>query len=188
MDKQELNTRLDRINFWLSNCDQKCSIVLAFIGILLTTLLNPDILNTLHSNLIVPVYMAIKGDSTMVFSFVNLLVILDLITLVISITYSILQLVWALLARVNPADFEQSGLTYRKTLLHFSSIAHKSYEDYKKQCENCSDEAEKNDYISQIYINSKIGDLKYGHYNNGIKALVVTIITFVLLWFYLFLI
>ncbi len=40
--KDELTLRLDRVNGWINNCDQKSSILLAIEGVVLTILCTSD--------------------------------------------------------------------------------------------------------------------------------------------------
>lgn len=40
--KEELTLRLDRVNSWINNCDQKSSIILAIEGVVLTILCTSD--------------------------------------------------------------------------------------------------------------------------------------------------
>ena len=41
---EELNTRLDRVNGWINNCDQKANILFAFAGALAAVLISSDII------------------------------------------------------------------------------------------------------------------------------------------------
>ena len=49
---QELNQRLDRVNAWINNCDQKAGILLAFIAVLLTS----DVIGKGYRYLVEPFY------------------------------------------------------------------------------------------------------------------------------------
>lgn len=41
---EELNQRLDRVNGWINNCDQKAGILLAFGGAFVAVLLTSDVI------------------------------------------------------------------------------------------------------------------------------------------------
>ena len=53
--KEELTLRLDRVNSWINNCDQKSSIILAIEGVVLTILCTSDYISFIHQRLIFPI-------------------------------------------------------------------------------------------------------------------------------------
>lgn len=95
---EELNTRLDRVNSWIDNCDQKASILLAFAGALAAVLLTSDILASGHERLVVPFVNYWNGDKEIPFSFSNLVIFLSLIP----ILYHVWQMVVYLLLVLKP--------------------------------------------------------------------------------------
>ena len=54
--KDELTLRLDRVNGWINNCDQKSSILLAIEGVVLTILCTSDYISFIHQQLIFPIF------------------------------------------------------------------------------------------------------------------------------------
>ena len=56
ISEDELKSRLDRVNSWISNCDQKASILLAVEGVMLTILCTPDYISWIRQKLIFPIY------------------------------------------------------------------------------------------------------------------------------------
>ena len=53
---QELNQRLDRVNAWINNCDQKAGILLAFCGAFIAVLLTSDVIGKGYRYLVEPFY------------------------------------------------------------------------------------------------------------------------------------
>ena len=54
---EELNTRLDRVNGWINNCDQKASILLAFVGAMTAVLCTSDLICSGRDAIIKPFIM-----------------------------------------------------------------------------------------------------------------------------------
>jgi hypothetical protein len=55
-NRNELEARLDRVNNWVNNCDQKSSILLAIEGVVLTILCTSDYISFIRQQLIFPIY------------------------------------------------------------------------------------------------------------------------------------
>ena len=56
INRDELEIRLDRINGWINNCDQKTSILLAIEGVVLTVFCTSDYISLIHQRLVIPIY------------------------------------------------------------------------------------------------------------------------------------
>ena len=56
---EELNTRLDRVNSWIDNCDQKASILLAFAGALAAVLLTSELWESIRHHR--EIYTSVNG-------------------------------------------------------------------------------------------------------------------------------
>lgn len=168
---EELNTRLDRVNSWIDNCDQKASILLAFAGALAAVLLTSDILTSGHERLIVPFVNYWSGDKDILFSFPNLVIFLSLLPIV----YHVLKMVVFLLLVLNPKtkiDELEVGAESRiekNSAIHYGVIAPKKYNDFNDQCKEQNEENYLNDLCSQIYCNSKICNDKFDNYKKGLN-------------------
>lgn len=58
-----------------------------------------------------------------------------------------------------------------ESLLFFQTIAKKSFKQYKNEIKQINGKNLFEDYLSQIYINSKICTVKFTNYNKGLKFL-----------------
>lgn len=86
--KDELTLRLDRVNGWINNCDQKSSILLAIEGVVLTILCTSDYITFIHQQLILPIYNYYKTGNG-VFSIINTIQIFILVAMFILIFLSV---------------------------------------------------------------------------------------------------
>lgn len=163
--EDELKSRLDRVNSWINNCDQKASILLAVEGVVLTVLCTSDYISWIHQKLISPIYNYYetgKGEFSLINAIQLCLLAVMLVMIILSIFYSLQVIKGTINAR-----FKQSGLT-EKSLLHFASISNKSFSDFKRETINQSDESVINDLLSQIYINSSICTAKFKHHKKSV--------------------
>ena len=173
--KEELTLRLDRVNSWINNCDQKSSIILAIEGVVLTILCTSDYISFIHQRLIFPIYNYYKTGNG-VFSVINTIQMFILIFL--SVFYS-LQVIKG---TTDTSLFKQPGLT-EKSLLHFTSISNKSFNDFKRDVANQSEESMLNDLYSQIYINSSICDNKFKYHKKSVLCFCIFLFLLVLISF-----
>lgn len=160
---------------WIKNCDEKASIVLALVGVILTITLTSDCTKTFIEIIKANIKRMLSWDSIFLVAIViNLLVIL----------FGIKFLYSALKAKLDYNSFKLDGLA-KSSVIYFGTIEkHDEYMKYKSFVLNISDEEYLNDLYSQIYINSKIAKEKFYNYNKGIS--IITIGTFVLLILILF--
>lgn len=178
---EELNIRLDRVNAWINNCDQKAGILLAFIGAIAAVLLTSDVVASGYESLTKPFYdYWLKGTPSCI-SYKKT----TIFVLLIPILWNSLRMVWYLSLVLSPRtiieDFKEEGSTItRNSRLHFQTIANKTYNDFKKECSSQSEESYLNDLCSQIYCNSKICNDKFENYKKGVHYfLIVLLFSFV---------
>lgn len=171
---EELNTRLGRVNSWIDNCDQKASILLAFVGALATVLLTSDILTSGHDRLIVPFVNYWKGDKEISFSFSNLVIFLSLVPISSHIWKMVSYLLLVLKPKTKIEEFGEGveSRLEKNSALHYGVIAEKKYNDFNDQCKNQEEDEYLNDLCSQIYCNSKLCNDKFENYKIGLKHFV----------------
>ncbi|MCH5242704.1 MAG: hypothetical protein J1F67_09840 [Muribaculaceae bacterium] len=175
--KDEITSDIhDQIIRWTENCDTKSSIILAFIGVILSILFTSEfILNTLTEQIhnIIIYYCNKIGD----FSLRSTLMFVTLISFLILVFISCNFLIKSLKANINCSE---------DSLLFFGKIAQFTKEEYINKFRDTSEIDLKLDKLSQIYICAKICMNKFFYYNKSITYLKASIIIFI--FFIIFLI
>lgn len=177
--KEEAIRNIERINFWIANCDTKISFSLGFTGILIAGFLSSSMIS---DSLKKTVKLWKEGETqglTYDWIYTNLtLLILGLFVLTILLTLT--YLFRAKKGRVNPNVFNESGLE-TKSVLFFNSIKDYEFKSYKYKYTRLTESALLNDYISQVYISSKICSVKFALYQKGVNSLITSTILFIIL-------
>ncbi|WP_291601655.1 Pycsar system effector family protein [Bacteroides sp.] len=157
--------KLEFINQWIFNCDTKSSLVLTFLGVIVTIIFTSDIghdmIATLHFRC---------ADHISKSNIINLISLVCAIAFCVSIIISIYQLYQTLRGRVNPIIYEQQGLQLKSNIF-FKTIQSRGFSEYETDTNSENEEQYLNDLNSQIYINSKIVESKFKHYNSSLKAI-----------------
>ena len=167
-NEQDLKENLDRVNMWISNCDQKASFILAMLGVGITILFTSDFVKYVRKTIIAP-FKTFLCDNIQNFDWLKCVIVLSLIYVCIGVIITFYQLVNSLRAKTDINRFVQQGIE-RKSMLHYKSVANMTYNEF------CTSEVHIiNDLRSQVYINSIICTAKFKHYKKAIKALYCTI-------------
>lgn len=166
--KDELTLRLDRVNGWINNCDQKSSILLAIEGVVLTILCTSDYISFIHQQLIFPIYNYYETGNG-VFSIINTVQLFILAAMFILIFLSIFYSLQVIKGTIDTNLFKQPGLT-EKSLLHFTTISNRSFNVFKNYIANQSEESMLNDLYSQVYINSSICNNKFKYHKKSVRC------------------
>lgn len=183
--RDELERCLDRTNFWISNCDQKASVVLGFLGVFIGLIFSSDNILSSIKTVFQNLWDSITDHSCpdiFALTIVSFL-LLSFCELCLCIRY----LFDTIRAKIDPSVFKQDGLC-TTSKVHYQSIITTGYKWYKQSREERDFAEELNDYYSQIYINSQICTDKFTNYNKAISTavhfLVLFIATLLLLLFY----
>lgn len=157
---------LERVNFWVTNCDSKTSYLLTLQGIILTIIITSNF----------SIY--IVDTISLKFSFVNfgwnsIFRFLEGLSLYLSMAFVLISLISVyktLRARLDPKVFNENGLS-TNSVLFFETIANRKYVDFVSDQPNTTSSTTilDNDIDSQIFINSKICQLKFKYYNLALK-------------------
>ena len=175
---ESLELSLDRVNSWISNCDQKAGLLLATIGIVLAILFATDFVDVVKSSIIEPFMLCLKEPDHYEFSssrfFFSISLLLSVLTCVISSVYA-LRTISAELNAKEISKFNPSLLS--NSYLFFQTISSKSYEDFS---EFEGVEYQK-DLLSQIYINSSICSKKFGFYKVALRCFYAVVLNIALM-------
>ena len=169
--KIEIATQtLERNIAFVINCDNKTSIVLTAIGVLLTIILTNDGLNALFN---------IVRSCIQVNTFCDICYLLCLIGAIFITLLGMFNLGSVLVAKTSEEAMGRKGANSR---IFFSGI--RKCGDCQTYCNRfyeMSREELLQELLEQTYINADIATQKYAKYNVGLKRTVVGFVIFVLL-------
>lgn len=168
IEQDELQKRLDRVIGWINNCDQKASILLAFVAVVFPLLFSSDFAPRAYKTLF-PDFLQFweKGEGE--FSVMRALCFFFVLLSIWFVGKSVYCLLKTLSGRISISDFKDQGLP-EKSLIFFGSISKMEYQEYKKALGNPSkDLAIGEDLASQLYVNSKICADKFDSYNKALS-------------------
>jgi hypothetical protein len=158
---------LDRVNFWITNCDSKVSYLLTLQGIILTIIFTSSYAGRLVVTLSYKFTFADFGW----YSFLRFIEGVSLYTFIVFILASLYNAYSTLRARLDPKIFQEVGLV-TKSVLFFGAIANRSFTDFQTDQQtmtNLNSNTLDDDIDSQVFINSKICQLKFNYYNMTLK-------------------
>ena len=169
--KIEIATQtLDRNIDFITNCDNKTSIVLAAFGVLLTIILTNEGLNKILN--IVKTCIETK-------TFCNIFYLLCLTSTFFIMMLGMFNLGSVLVARTSEEAIGRKDETSR---IFFIGIRKNGdYYTYNQKFRTMSKEDLLNDLIEQIYINADIASIKYATYNRGLRRTIIGFTLFVVL-------
>ncbi|MEE6146358.1 Pycsar system effector family protein [Bacillus cereus] len=177
--KEEAVQTLERINFWISNCDTKISFSLAFAGILLGGFFSSGIITGSLNKLMKGLKEIDKDTPYLKIQYLEI----TTVVLVVFIILMIVSLTYFFRGKKGSIDtgvYNEADLSKDSTLF-FGTIQNKSFIAFKNSMIGIKKDELVNDYLSQIYINSKICNRKFTLYNKGVNWLIASTITFIIL-------
>ena len=169
--KIEIATQtLERNIGFVTNCDNKTSIVLAVFGVFLTIILTNQGLKEIFN--IVKACIATK-------TFCNILYLLCFAGAIFSMVVGMFNLGSVLVSKTSEKAI---GRKDENSSIFFAGIRKNGdYRTYRQKFCSMSKEDILNDLIEQIYINADIASIKYATYNRGLRRTIVGFIFFVVL-------
>lgn len=169
--KIEIATQtLERNIGFVTNCDNKTSIVLAAIGVLLTIILTDDGLKEIFNIIRICIGDKATGNS------------FYLICLGVSSAITILGMFNLGSVLVAKTSEEASGFDGINSRIFFSGIReNEEYKTYRSRFYSMKREELLDELIAQIYINADIAARKYEKYNFGFKCTIIGFLLFVII-------
>lgn len=169
--KIEIATQtLDRNIGFVTNCDNKTSIVLATFGVLLAIILTNEGLSKIYS--ILKACIEIK-------TFCSILYLISFAGSLFVMVLGMFNLGSVLVAKTSEKAI---GRHDENSRIFFAGIRKSgSYNAYNQRFYAMSKEDLLNDLIEQIYINADIASTKYARYNLGLKRTIIGFVLFVAL-------
>ena len=169
--KIEIATQtLDRNISFVTNCDNKTSIVLAAFGVLLAIILTNEGLNEIFN--IVKTCIETKN-------FCSILYLLCFAGAIFVMVLGMFNLGSVLVAKTSE---EAIGRKDENSRIFFAGISKSGdYKTYNQRFYAMSKEDLLNDLIEQIYINADIASTKYATYNLGFRRTIIGFVLFVVL-------
>lgn len=180
---ESLELSLDRINSWISNCDQKAGFLLATIGIVLAILFATDFVGGVKKDIVEPFLCYLNKPKEYEFSLIRFLFFIVLMSSVITCAVSAIFALLAISATVDSKKQHANNPTLsNNSYLFFQAIASGDFETYSKF--NLSYE---DDLMSQIYINSSICTKKFNSYKVALGSFYAVVISIAIMYvLYLF--
>jgi len=150
-----LEKHLTRTIGFCQNCDTKSSIILAFIGVFIAGfILDKDFRQVIFDN---------SGNCLFITLVISSLVIL---------LYAIFFLLNSLKARLDSSKYGVETTS----LLFFGNIAKsESFKEFAEKMKSLDDSKIEEDFLTEIYVNSKICDIKYRNFNKGLSLSLIGI-------------
>jgi len=155
VNKIEANYKnLERVNNWITNCDTKAGVVIAFNGIFLTYLITKT-----------PVIKKIILERSADITSLSLYIIFCAYAVLLCIS------VYNALKVINPDIKEKIP-----SLFFFCSVAKMDHNDYKQEMLRLTEERIEEELINQTYVNSKIVTNKFIKLRSSINYLLISLI------------
>lgn len=181
-NKEDSYRNLERVNFWISNCDTKASFILALAGIFLTVFFSSDLIKSSFKKILNEILRLNAIDiKLIIISFI----VIAIGTTLFFIIRCIFNLLNTLTAKINPTIFSEQSIT-ANSFLFFGTIATRGFEGYKNGLDNLSELELVNDINSQTYINSKICSAKFSSYNKAIEDVKLAVFSFIVTSIFMF--
>ena len=181
---ESLELSLDRINSWISNCDQKAGFLLATIGIVLAILFATDFVGGVKKDIVEPFLCYLDKPEEYEFSLIRFLFFVVLMSSVITCAVSAVYALLAISATVDSKKQHENNQTLpNKSYLFFQAISSVDFATYT-EFEQVSYEE---DLLGQIYINSSICTKKFNSYKKALDCFYAVVVNIAIMYvLYLF--
>ena len=159
MSKDEADNALNRIISFIELCDNKASVFLSALGVVIALIFTGDGITDIWA------IFKNKQSNLTIFNYIYLTA---LILSVLAIACGFILLVSSLIARTNNRRNTRSKYEC-KSSIYFGDVAKcVSFSEYKFRLEKYNETDHLDDTFMQIYINSKIAAKKFKQFNIGV--------------------
>lgn len=181
---ESLELSLDRVNSWISNCDQKAGLLLATIGVVLAIMFANEFVTEVKKAIFIPFKGYLENPDYYEFDVWRMLFFISLIATMVLCMLSSFYALKSISAKLDSRELKRlNPEMIDNSLLFYVTIASRSFENFVG--ENGVDYMK--DLQSQIYINSNICTSKFLSYKKALgyfyKVLASWIIMYVLYLF-----
>lgn len=167
--KEDLYKNLDVINQWINNSDNKASIILGLVGILLTIIFTTGNITSQTTKIMKELFLNTNFSD-----------ILYLIFFLGSICICILGLCDLIKVLIPTLKMKTNKI---KSYMFFGSIScYTSFNEYKEDLLKSTEEDIFEDLLNQVYQNSIICNKKYENFAKGIKYFLVGFVSALILY------
>ena len=154
---------------WTENCDTKASVILAFIGVLVSVVFTSEyILGAIETQ--IKNIITYWHDGIGNFSILSTMMFISLFGFVAFMCLCCYYSILSLKANIRCAD---------DSIIFFAKIALNTKEDYLEKVNKMTDEEFESDKLSQIHNCAVICDNKFKNYNKSIKYLSFGLLCFI---------
>lgn len=163
-----MEKNLERVINWVNNCDQKASILLTLLGVVVTLVFTSGVFEKIDNVIIAPFLMYIRtGEGT--FCWLNALLSLFLLISILSVALSLKYLLAVLTSNIDYDKIRKSEPNMvEKSYIFFGGIADMKYNDFY-----LSPDSYYEDLRSQVYANSLVCKKKFKNYAKALRCIFV---------------
>lgn len=160
LDEPKLKECLELNNTWIGNCDEKASILLAMIGVIMTVIVTSDVIKVIRNYIVLPFLQFLSSTDHFDFNFSRFSVFIFLVVTAIFTALSLFMLLNTIRPNIDYDKFYKDNPTMvKKSHIFFGHVAKMAYDEFKTETFNY-----KNDLQSQVYVNSYIANEKFKNY------------------------
>lgn len=181
---ESLELSLDRINSWISNCDQKAGLLLATIGVVLAIMFANEFVTEVKKAIFDPFRGYLENPNLYQFDVRRMLFFISLITTMVLCMLSSFYALRSISAKLDSRELKRlNPEMIDNSLLFYVTIASRSFKDFVEE----SGVDYVKDLQSQVYVNSNICTNKFHSYKKALcffyKVLVSLVVMYVLYLF-----
>lgn len=171
----EAKDTLERVNSWITQCDQKSGIMLGIIGVAFSIMISLDFIKT-YKDVIISGWEYWYGK----------VLIIAIVLAFFAVVIGTLFLIRTLIPITDNKLFKELYINTRSKIYFDSISKYDSFKEYKDKFTHFRKQDYINDLLSQVYINSQIASKKYKAYKMGMIISLIGFTAFAVLTILIF--